>query len=229
MTHWITTSIIDMSCSFDRYGDWSIWLPGLLCTEYIIDCIVLSASSIHDGMSLCCLKDPSLMPVLLPDVIIFSTVVPWSMDHILLISQWSSISNYVVASCKLLINTFVLSGIEGMIHEYNSIVCKTSYNTHLLHWCFQEEYNKVMGLQQSFLHYVLNPCWILHNLYTLDRVAYITDFLLLSKTISSELRNLYATFLEDILTFYSIWYLSSVLIFVATIPNFLAVCWCNVG
>lgn len=51
------------------------------------------------------------MTVALPDVIVFVRAVPWSKDNILLIAQSLSIGDWFFASCKLLIATFVLSGI----------------------------------------------------------------------------------------------------------------------
>ena len=60
------------------------------------------SSNIHATVPLLFLYNPSLMPVSQPKVIAFVTALPWSCDHMLLITHWSSDSNVCNASCNVL-------------------------------------------------------------------------------------------------------------------------------
>lgn len=106
--HWFIIIIIDIPPGSDRYGDRYILLPDVVFTYYILDCILLLGSMIHDVVSLYCVNGP---------ITYYRSIIWWyclwhnclPMNHNFLIIQWSSIYNWVFDSYKLLLNTFIVS------------------------------------------------------------------------------------------------------------------------
>ena len=156
MTHWSMGNIIDISPNSERYEDWSVLLPGISCVSYIRHFTLLLASMMRVAVPLLFLKEPSLIPVALPVIIDCTNTNPWSVHHILLIAQWSSIGNKKFRIVNYI--SRLLSGLRlvGIVEWCYFVIYKTNRNKHRPLWWPSEEFYKILGSQWSYLHYILN-------------------------------------------------------------------------